>query len=350
MTSHREHLEYVLNGGSVDRVPFTLYENLLPPSEAERTIRQRGAVVVDRQVPAFQCYRQDVTVKQIVAMENGQLITRWHYETPAGALTCAFQNQDGITHCSEKMFKSPDDYAALLALIQSERYTPNHAAVAERMQRWGGDGIVRVSTGLEPMQQLISGGMIDMVDWAMQWMENRDEILKLYNALVEQRRQVYPILRETPASIMNYGGNVTVEIIGPEVFETYYMPHYAELVEALQGTGKKLGCHFDGNCAAIKDLIAKTPLDYIEAFTPAPDTDMMLVEARDAWPDKVLWINFPSSLHRADDDEICATTQELVTSIDASQGLIMGVTETVPADRWAASFHAIADGLGLPSV
>jgi len=28
-------------------------------------------------------------------------------------------------------------------------------------------------------------------------------------------------------------------------------------------------------------------LDYIEAFTPAPDTDMTLAAARKAWPDKV---------------------------------------------------------------
>jgi hypothetical protein len=53
----------------------------------------------------------------------------------------------------------------------------------------------------------------------------------------------------------------------------------------------------------------------IEAFTRAPDTDMTLREALDAWPDKVLWINFPSSLHLADTDTIRRTTRELLGRI-----------------------------------
>ena len=55
---------------------------------------------------------------------------------------------------------------------------------------------------------------------------------------------------------------------------------------------------------AIRDAIAATDLDYIEAFTPAPDTDMTLAEARKAWPDKVLWLNYPSSLHLKSDARV----------------------------------------------
>ena len=341
----RENLERVLCGETTDRVPMTAYENLMPQCEAERMLRDRGVVIVDRRVPAFIRHYEGVTFKTVVNDENGRPVRRHHYDTPVGELTSAFESEGGITRCVEKMFKTPDDYKALLALIRSERYEPNHAAVAERIERWGGDGIVRVAPGLEPMQHLISGDMMDTADWAMQWMENQDEILKLYDALVEQRRKVYPIIAESPATVVNYGGNVTVEIIGPKIFEQFYMPHYAELVDALAGTGKKVGCHFDANCNMIKHLIARTPLDYIEAFTPSPDTDMTLAEARNAWPDQVLWINFPSSLHLKDEATIRATARELVDAIDVSEKFIMGITETVPNDRWRKSFHAIADGL-----
>ena len=54
----------------------------------------------------------------------------------------------------------------------------------------------------------------------------------------------------------------------------------------------------------LSKAIAGTALDYIEAFTPAPDTDMTLAEARAAWPDKVLWINFPSSVHLKPNAEV----------------------------------------------
>ena len=47
-----------------------------------------------------------------------------------------------------------------------------------------------------------------------------------------------------------------------------------------------------GTLSALPAAIAGTSLDYIEAFTPAPDTDMTLGAAREAWPGKVLWLNF----------------------------------------------------------
>lgn len=326
---------------------FTLYERMAQQGEAERLLRNRGLLVVDRSVPAFTTQYHDVTVRQVQSHEQGRWVTRWHYQTPAGDLTTAFETEDGITRCTEKMFKTPSDYPALLALIRSMRFQANHAAVAKRQARWGGDGICRVAPGLEPMQQLISGDYLDMAEWAMQWMENQDEVLKLYDALVEKRREVYPILAQSPAEIVNYGGNVTVQIIGPSVFEQYYLPHYHELADALKGTGKKLGCHFDGDCRVIEDLIAATPLDYIEAFTPAPDTDMTLAEARQAWPGKTLWINFPSSVHLHEVARVRQTAEALLEAVDPRQRFVMAITEDVPEHRRAENFSAIMEAMGL---
>ena len=52
--------------------------------------------------------------------------------------------------------------------------------------------------------------------------------------------------------------------------------------------GKLIGCHFDADCMLLSEAIGNTELDDIEAFTPAPDTDMTLAEARKAWPGTVL--------------------------------------------------------------
>jgi hypothetical protein len=49
-----------------------------------------------------------------------------------------------------------------------------------------------------------------------------------------------------------------------------------------------------------------------EAFTPAPDTDMSVADAHAAWPGKVLWINYPSSLHIASAARIREETRRLV--------------------------------------
>ncbi|MHC4593276.1 MAG: hypothetical protein ACYS8L_11380 [Planctomycetota bacterium] len=106
-----------------------------------------------------------------------------------------------------------------------------------------------------------------------------------------------------------------------------------------------MGCHFDANCKLIAGDIAGTDLDYIEAFTPAPDTDMTLGEARAAWPDKALWLNFPSSVHRKSDPEVEQATVDLLNEVEAPDGILMGITEDMPPDRWRGSCRAIMDGL-----
>ena len=181
--------------------------------------------------------------------------------------------------------------------------------------------------------------------FCIEWMEHRDEILKLYDAIVEKRRKIYPLVAESPALHANYGGNVVPEIIAPETFEKYYVPHYNEAAEVMHKHGKLIGCHFDANCRLIAEAIGSTDLDYIEAFTPAPDTDMTLSEARGAWPDKVLWLNFPSSVHLRPSADVEQFTVGLLNQVRNVNGLIVGITEDIPADRWQRNCQGIMSGL-----
>jgi hypothetical protein len=101
----------------------------------------------------------------------------------------------------------------------------------------------------------------------------------------------------------------------------------------------------DDNCALLAEAIGKSDLDYIEAFTPDPDTDMTLKEARDVWSDKVIWMNYPSSVHLRSDKEVEQKTVELLNELDSVDGIIMGITEDIPENRWRNSCSSIMDGL-----
>jgi len=90
------------------------------------------------------------------------------------------------------------------------------------------------------------------------------------------------------------------------------------------------------------DLVAGSPLDYIEAFTPAPDSDMSLGDALAAWPGKVLWINFPSSVHLRTDEGVAAATRDLLAEAAPGDRLIVGITENIPEFRWQDSMQAIS--------
>lgn len=341
----RERVEIALRGGHSDKVPFTMYEGKLPACTAEREMRNRGLCIVERSVPALKTHCPNVKITKEVFYEDGKEMVRTFYETPSGTLSTLDEPIGFTTWHHEKMFKSPEDYKAILFLIEDESYEPNYEAFALAQKLGGDDLIMRASMGSEPLQKLISSQIMKMETFCMEWMDNRDEVLKLYDAYVEKRRQVYPIVAQSPALHANYGGNVTPEVVGLENFEKYYVPHYNEAAEVMHEHGKLIGCHFDANCRLLSEAIAGTGLDFVEAFTAAPDTDMTLAEARSAWPDKVLWLNFPSSVHLKTDEEVEQATVALLNELDSVDGLIMGITEKIPDNRLRNSTRAIMDGL-----
>ena len=117
-------------------------------------------------------------------------------------------------------------------------YEPTYETFAKAEEEFGPDAIFRTGFALEPLQSLISGAVMEMETFCIEWMDRRDEILTLYNASVEKRRQTYPIVAQSPASQADYGGNVVPEIIGLKTFEEYYVPHYNEAAEIMHKHGK----------------------------------------------------------------------------------------------------------------
>jgi len=340
----RERVEQALRGGHADRVPFTIYECIIPQCAAERELRNRGCCIVNR-LPVFTTHRPNVKMTQHVYWEGERKFTRTSYETPRGTLSTLMEDGGFTAWRHELLLKRPEDYAAIRFLLQDEVYAPAYAEIARAQAEFGGDAICRANFGLEPMQELISGGVMGMQTYCEEWMERRDEVLRLYEILVENRRKIYPLVAQSPASHANYGGNVTPEIIGLANFEKYFVPHYQEAAEVMHRHGKLIGCHFDANTRLLAKAIAGTALDYIEAFTPAPDTDQTLAEARAAWPGKVLWINFPSSVHLRPDAAVEQVTLDLLEQAGALDGFLIGITENMPPDRWPHSCRAIMDGI-----
>lgn len=342
----RQRVEIALRGGHADRIPFTMYESKVPRCAAERALRNRGMCIVDRTVNVFRTHRPNVKVHEKVSWAGGKRNVRVVYETPLGPLTSAYEDAGFTSWVHERPFKCPDDFARIRFFLQDEQYEPNYQAFQDHQDHCGEDVILRAGFGLEPLQELISGSLMHMETFAEQWMDHRDEMLELYDILVNNRRKVYPLVAQSPALIANYGGNVVVEMIGAECFEDYYVPHYNEAAEIMHRHGKLVGCHFDDDCRLLANAINTTDLDYIEAFSPAPDSDMTLAQARAAWPDKIIWINFPSSQHSQSDDRVEQIAFDLAEQAGSPDGVLMGLTEDVPAHRWQHSCRAIMDGLG----
>lgn len=340
----RERIITALRGGRPDKVPFTSYESMTPSADVLPTLLARGLGYVKR-IGVYRTRHPNCSIAATPFEQDGVGLVRTDIRTPAGDLH-SIRQPAGFTSWTHKyLFADANDYNALAFYLNDMVVEADYTTALQLQDGLDDNTVLRATFGLEPLQHLISGGIFGTMNFCLQWMENRDEVLKLYDILVEKRRQAYPLVADAPVLHSNYGGNVVPEIIGLETFERYYVPNYQEAAEAMHARGKLIGVHFDANCRLFKDAIAGLDLDYIEAFTPAPDTDMTMREAREAWPGKVLWINYPSSVHLRSEQEVEDVTVELLEAVDPADGFIIGITENLPEGRTDGNYRAILDGI-----
>ena len=356
--SPRRRVELALHNEFVDKVPFTVFgtywggvsiENpttpflkYIPQSTTERYLRNRGLCLVDMTYWGYGIIRPNVRVKSTIYDENGRFMIRTDYDSELGNLYTVKEVSDFTVWYHSKMFKTHDDYKKILFLLNDTKVISDNDYGLKLLNTVGEDVILRGDFGFEPLQELITGDFFNTEQFSIQWVDNRDEMLRLYEAIVSIRRLAYKIVADSPLYYVCYGGNVTPAIISPENFKKYYVPHYEEAAEELHRKNKIIACHFDANMSLFKDIIADTPLDVIEAFTPYPDTDMTMKEAKKAWKNKALWINFPSSLHLASQEKIAQTTEQLIDE-GGPDGLLIGITEDVPQNRWWPNFTTIIE-------
>ena len=332
-----------LRGGHPDITPFTVYDEKISSCDLRTDLVDRGMAIVKR-VTSYTIHRPNVWVQSVPCTDDrGRQMLRRIYSTPYGELSTLEEPAGFTTWRHEHLFKTPEDFRALLFIIEDAVVEPNYDCTAKLTVELGEDYVVRDNLPLEPMQSLISSSLMSMEDYCIQWMDNRDEVLKLYEAQVEVNRSVYPIVAAGPQEFANYGGNVTPQVIGVSTFRDYYIPHYNEAAEIFHKAGKLLGCHFDADNTPIMSAIAETDLDYIEAYDPGISPSVRV--AREAWPDKVLWINWPSAWHLHPAASIKSETLQLVEEAAPGNGFIIGITEDVPEDRWRVNYAAIMDAI-----
>ena len=202
----RERVERAVRFEVVDHVPFTIYECMIPQCAAERTMRNEGLCIVQRGPNVFSVYRPHVTGRESHSYaENGRPRTRQVIHTDAGDLTSVDQPA-GFTHWHlEHPFKRPEDYAPLIAYHSDVEVVLSPGAFLRMSEMKGGDAVMRGAIGLEPLQLIIHHYM-GVETFAVEWMERRDDLLRLFDAIVDERRRTYPVLAESPCEHFNYGG------------------------------------------------------------------------------------------------------------------------------------------------
>ena len=340
----RERVSAALKGEMPDQIPFTTYPNFVPDDVLAR-LGGLGLAIFQR-VPPFKRHRPNVTVEreEICGEKYPTFITR--FKCPVGELTQkeVVEPGYGSAWITEYLVKRPEDYAVLEFFIRDEVIESDIDQFAERDKEIGDRGMA-VPNAADPTMQELWRRYTGMERFSLDWFDCRDEVRRVLDALLERNREIWQIAADAPSDFCISGGNISGDIIGPPMFEELVMPHFLAEAESLEGSGKRTLNHMDGFLQSLKESIAGCPVNVVEAFNAPPDGNLSVTEARRAWPDKVVSINFPSSVHLQSLDMVRETTIDLLRQAIPGDRFVMGITEDVPLHLVPKTLATIAETL-----
>jgi len=290
-----ERIETIFMGEMTDQVPFVLKGWRVPSCRAERELRNDGMGIMDS-CSVYRTRSPNVSTETIQYSENGQALQRTIAKTPVGDVTwvsrrIATEKTEATTWLIEPPFKGPEDYKVLRFMAQDKVYEPAYEGYLKAQDQMSGDAFFKTTApgmGLHTTMYTF----MDVEIFSIEWADRRDELIGLHEVMAENQRDIYRIVAQSPARVVQCGGNYASEVLGKQRFIDFVLPHWAEVCDILHTGNKLAGCHLDAGNRLWADEVGRSDLDWIEAFSPSPDTDMTAADARAAWPNKTLFINF----------------------------------------------------------
>lgn len=232
------------------------------------------------------------------------------------------------------IIKDLSDYDVVKFMIEDTEYSPNYENILMIEMGVGDLGVVPAFMPKPPIQAMIV--LMGYRRFSLDYYMHRKEFDELYGLIYKKELEVYKIAAESPAEIIWAPANVNAVVTTPKIFEKYSIPFYNEAAKILHKHDKIYMVHMDGKLASLRELIAKTNIDVIEGFTPPPVGDLPLKEAREAWKEKIIWVNFPETVSLYGQDAVEKRTVEILKSVAPGDNFLLGSTED-----WPSALHAL---------
>jgi hypothetical protein len=262
--------------------------------------------------PPYVMRLHGVEVTEAPAVVEGKTMVRRTYSTPVGKVFEEEWREPGVGQwhanrswrgvtpwLTSHLIKGPEDYAVVKYIVEHTEYLADYFPIEQAMDWLGDEGVVLDNLPHSPLQMTLiywvgsEGGRLffHLADYP-------DLVEDLLGSVSRSREPLYEIAARSPAPIAMCGDNVDGALVGPRLFEKYFMPEYEKQAKVLHRHGKLMAVHMDGRLAVLKNLIPQTFIDIIEGFHPLPMGDLPLDEALSLWKDKAIWMGFPDSVYQ----------------------------------------------------
>jgi len=352
----RQRILAVVQGREHDRVPFVMYDGILPKDEVQRALGR------DRAGGSRVGFMRWCRIHRLVAphcrIESEDYVvgeTPWQrntLHTPRGSIyeERAYEPVYGSSNVRKHYVEEPADYDVFWAYLEDITVVEDMARFYEDAADLGEDGYPLAAVERTPYQQLwVQWTGLDNLGYHLA--DCPDRVARTVDLLHAQARETFEIAYRSPAAFIDFPDNITAPTIGPRRFREYCLPLYAELADMLDERGAVVYVHMDGDLKPLWEAIADSRVGGLDSFAPAPDNDTSVAEAVALWPDKRLWVNFPSSVHLQPVDRVRAQADEILAAAGHTGRLQIQISENVPPGVWRTSLPSIVEaieGFGAP--
>jgi hypothetical protein len=360
--TRRERILAASRGERADRLPFLHWWRHMQTGWAERECRNRGmGLAWARPIHVTKMHNVVVTEEKNPSRDTGAV--RITYATPKGSVYMDEIREPGTGEwhsnrswrdvtpwALKRLIREPEDYEIVQYIVENTEYFPDYFPI-EQAKDWVGDeGVVFAALPKTPMARM-------MIEWIgseegrfyIHHKKYRDRVDALYHALSKNMESLYEIAAKSPADIIWVGENTEGLLMSPPLFEEYFIPEYDKIGRIVHARGKQIAFHMDGRLNVLKNLIARTSIDIIEAFHPPPMGDLPLDEALQVWKDKAIWVGFPAAIYSLGTEAVKNYTLDLLHSVVPGERLVISMsTENIVSNDNLRMLTSIFENAEMP--
>jgi hypothetical protein len=360
--TRRQRILAASHGKRADKLPFFHNWRHMQTGWAERECRNRG-MGISWARPSYVTKIHDVDITEQRLIVDSATVHRRTYTTPVGSVYVDEMRDAGTGEWhgmrswrdvtpwhTSRLIKGPEDYPVVKYIVEHTEYIADYFPIEQAKDWLGDEGVVIDTHPHQPMQML-------MIDWVgseegrffIHHARYLDLVEDLCRAIAKSREPMYEIAARSPADIIWCGDNIDGVLVNPRLFEKYFMPEYEKMARICHKHGKLLASHMDGRVGVLKDLIARTPLDIIEALHPPPMGDLSIGEALKSWPDKVIWVGFPANVYSMGPEATRRHTLSLLREVIPGEQLCIEMsTENIVSNENLLMMTSVLENAELP--
>jgi len=341
----RDRMLAVLKGIEKDRIPFVIYDGMFPLEDLYKTLgkghfgRLKWSSVHKVIHPNCRFETQQFFVK-------GNKKQRIYLHTPIGSIyeERAFEPAFDSSSIQKHFIQEKKDYQILWYYLNDCQILEDYETFYQDQSSLGDEGIPLVAVERTPYQQLWIQ-WVGLQDLSYHFSDYSEEVEQTIDILIKRARKIFKIAESSPTILVDFPDNITSLAIGPKRFRQYCVPLYDELSDQLADRNIPVFVHMDGDLKVLWNDIANSKISGLDSFSPAPDNDTTVEDAVRMFPGKILYINFPSSIHLRPYDAVRAEAEYIIKKTQHTQKVQIQISENVPLNIWKTSFRAIIDAI-----